>query len=328
MTALSHRATELTAYGPLGLGSANAGNLYSAISDDESQALFAAAWAEGIRHFDTAPHYGLGLAEERLGAFLRTVPREDCAVSTKVGRRLEENPDFAGERDPFEQFDVPATRRRVVDYSADGVRRSLEESLRRMGLDRIDTLYVHDPEQHGAENTAPNLESAIPAVCALRDEGVVRRVGVGTGSVAAARQAVALGGIDVLMLAGRYTLLEQPAHPELLDECRAQGVGIVNTAQFNSGLLATSRPRQDAHYEYSPVPADKLQRAVRLAELCERHRVELPAAALQFGLRHPNVVGVVMGAATAAQVRENAARIRQPIPDDLWAELQQEGLIP
>lgn len=328
MTDLSSRAAAVSAYGLLGLGSANAGNLYQAMSDEQADDLFAAAWAGGIRHFDTAPHYGLGLAEERLGAFLQTVPREEFTISTKVGRRLEDNPDFAGERDPFAQFDVPATRRRVVDYSPEGIRRSLEDSLTRMGLDRVDTLYVHDPEQHGLENTVPNLESAIPAVCALRDEGLVARVGVGTGSVNAARHAVALGGIDVLMLAGRYTLLEQPAHPELLHECRGQGVGVVNTAQFNSGLLATPWPHRDAHYEYAAVPAEKLQRAVRLAEICGHHGVALPTAALQFGLQHPQVVAVVMGAATAAQVQENIARIRQPVPAELWAELRQEGLIP
>ncbi|MCE0487373.1 aldo/keto reductase [Ornithinimicrobium sediminis] len=328
MTDLCSRAAAVSAYGPLGLGSANAGNLYSAISDEQAHDLFAAAWAGGIRHFDTAPHYGLGLAEERLGAFLQTVPREEFVVSTKVGRRLEDNPDFAGERDPCDQFDAPATRRRVVDYSAGGIGRSLDESLARMGLDRVDTLYVHDPEQHGPENTVPILESAMPAVCALRDEGVVACVGVGTGSVEAARHAVAIGGIDVLMLAGRYTLLEQPAHPELLEACRDQGVGIVNTAQFNSGLLATPRPGENAHYEYSAAPAEKLERAVRLAEVCERHGVELPTAALQFGLQNPQVVAVVMGAATAEQVRENIARIHQPVPAALWAELRQEGLIP
>lgn len=324
----SARASSLSAFGHLGLGAANAGNLYQAMGDDDAHALFAAAWAGGIRHFDTAPHYGLGLSEERLGAFLQTKPRDEFHLSTKVGRLLVANEDFAGERDPFGQFDVPAVRRRVVDYSPDGIRRSLEDSLTRMGLDRADTLYVHDPEQHGAENTQAILVSAIPAVCQLRDEGLIARAGVGTGSVVAARAAVAIGGIDVVMLAGRYTLLEQPAHPELLEECSSAGVGIVNTAQFNSGLLATPRPQRDSHYEYAAVPDEKHARAVRLAQVCATYDVELPAAALQFGLQHPQVVAVVMGAANAAQVTQNIDRMAQPIPHQLWEDLRQEGLIP
>ncbi|WP_256843016.1 aldo/keto reductase [Ornithinimicrobium cryptoxanthini] len=322
------RATELADFGRLGLGSANTGNLFSAMTHDEAHALLDAAWEGGIRHFDTAPHYGIGLAEERLGAFLQAKPREQFHLSTKVGRLLVPNEEFAGERDLFHQFDVPATRRRIVDYSPDGIRRSLEDSLDRMGLDRVDTIYVHDPEQHGDENTRPILESAIPAVCGLREEGLIARAGVGTGSVEAARAAVAVGGVDVLMLAGRYTLLEQPAHPELLQECQEAGVGIVNTAQFNSGLLATPTPTRASHYEYVAVPDDKFERAERLAQVCARHDVELPAAALQFGLQNPQVVAVVMGAATPAQVRENVARINAPVPAALWDDLRQEGLIP
>ncbi len=322
------RARSLAAFGALGLGSANAGNLFTAMTDEDAHALFEAAWDAGIRHFDTAPHYGIGLAEERLGAFLRTRPREEFHLSTKVGRLLVPNEDFAGEPDPYEHFAVPATRRRVADYSADGIRRSVEDSLTRMGLDRVDAIYVHDPEQHGDDNTVPFLESAVPAACALRDEGLVGHAGVGTGSVPAARGAVAIGGLDLLMLAGRYTLLEQPAHPELLEECRAAGVGIVNTAQFNSGLLATADPGRNAHYEYAAVPPDKLERAIRLAGVCREHGVELPTAALQFGLQHPQVVAVVMGAATADQVRENVARLDQTVPDQLWEQLRQEGLIP
>ncbi len=328
MTEMFSLAQSVREFGRLGLGSANAGNLFTAMSDQDAHELFAAAWEAGVRHFDTAPHYGLGLAEERLGAFLQTKPREEFLLSTKVGRLLVPNEEFAGESDPFEQFAVPATRRRVVDYSADGIRASLEGSLTRLGLDRVDTLYVHDPEQHGAEHTLPFLQSAVPAVCALREEGLVTHAGVGTGSVTAARAAVALGGLDLLMLAGRYTLLEQPAHPELLAECRQAGVGIVNTAQFNSGLLATPEPGADAHYEYGPVPTAHLQRAQRLAQVCREHGTELPTAAQQFGLQHPQVVAVVAGAGDAAQARQTIARLDQPVPADLWDALRQEGLIP
>lgn len=322
------RARSVRDFGRLGLGSANAGNLFAPMTDQDAHELFATAWDSGVRHFDTAPHYGLGLAEERLGAFLQTKPRGEFHLSTKVGRLLVPNADYVGEPDPFEQFAVPATRRRVVDYSADGIRRSIEDSLTRLGLDRVDTIYVHDPEQHGAENTGPFLESALPAVCALRDEGVVVHAGVGTGSVAAARTAVRIGGLDLLMLAGRYTLLEQPAHPELLQECRHAGVGIVNTSQFNSGLLATPDPARDTHYEYGPVPPDKRERAIRLAAVCREHGTELPTAALQFGLQHPQVVAVVAGAATADQARQTISRLDHPVPAALWDALRQEGLIP
>ncbi|MGD7787413.1 aldo/keto reductase [Propionibacteriaceae bacterium Y1700] len=331
MTAVSDtftRARSLSTFGPLGFGAANAGNLYTAISDEDAHVLFEAAWDAGIRYYDTAPHYGLGLSEERLGAFLQTKPREEFSLSTKVGRLLVPNEEFAGEPDPFDQFEVPATRRRIVDYSPDGIRRSLEDSLVRMGLDRIDNLYVHDPEQHGAENTRSILESGIPAVCALRDEGLVTRAGVGTGSVEAGRMAAAIGGVDLIMLAGRYTLLEQPAHPELINDCRQAGIGIIATAQFNSGLLATPTPSRDSHYEYLPVPDEKFDRAVRLAESCAAHGVELPTAALQFALQNPQVVAVVMGAATGDQVRQNAARMHEAVPDELWADLRKQELIP
>lgn len=322
------RARSLAEFGTLGFGGANLGNLFTAISDEDAMELLYAAWDAGIRHFDTSPHYGLGLSEERLGAFLRTKPRNEFHLSTKVGRLLVPNEDYAGERDPFEQFDVPATRRRVVDYSEPGVRRSVEDSLQRLGMDRIDTLYVHDPEQHGQQNTRGNLEAGIPAVCALREEGVVVRAGVGTGSVEAARMAAAIGGIDLFMLAGRFTLLEQPAHPDLLDDCRRAGIGIVNTAPFNSGLLATANPGRELHYEYGAVPDRQLQRAQQLAAVCAEHGVDLPTAALQFGLQHPQVVAVMMGAGNADQVRQNVARMSHEIPRSLWEDLQDRQLIP
>lgn len=322
------RARSVRDFGQLGLGSANAGNLFAAMSDQDAHELFAAAWDAGVRHFDTAPHYGLGLAEERLGAFLQTKPREQFHLSTKVGRLLVPREDYAGETDPVGHFAAPAIRRRVIDYSTDGIRRSVEDSLTRLGLDWVDTIYVHDPEQHGADNTVPILQSAVPAVCQLRAEGMVSHAGVGTGSVQAARVAVGLGGLDLVMLAGRYTLLEQPAHPELLAECQEAGVGIVNTAPFNSGLLAVPDPGVGAHYEYGPVPPDTFQRAIRLAAVCRAHGTELPTAALHFGLQHSQVVAVVTGAATADQARETIARIQQPVPAALWEALRQEGLIP
>lgn len=328
MSSTTGSAADIPSYGRLGFGSANAGNLYTAISDDAAHLLFQEAWDCGLRHYDTAPHYGIGLAEERLGAFLSAQPRAEYHLSTKVGRILVPNEDFRGEPDPFDHFDVPATRRRIVDYSASGVRRSLEGSLERMGVGRVDTLYIHDPEHLGAEHTRANLEAALPGAIALREEGLVTSVGVGTGSVDAAQTALEIGGLDIIMLAGRLTLLEQPAYPRLVSTCAEQGVGIVNTAQFNSGLLATASPSSRSTYEYQAAPQDKLDRAVALAKICQSHGVELPAAALQYGFQHAPVVAVVMGAATPEQVRQNAERMDQRVPEELWADLRQQGLIP
>jgi D-threo-aldose 1-dehydrogenase len=201
--------------GPLGFGGANVGNLWSAMSDDEAWALLEAAWDGGIRYFDTAPHYGLGLSERRLGAFLATKPREEFVLSTKVGRLLRPSPSTAHLLDDANNFVVPADLRRVWDFSRDGVRRSVEESLQRLGLDAVDVLYLHDPEEFGLDAA---LASGIPAAVELREEGAVTAVGVGSKSTAALAAAVRTGALDLLMVAGRLTLLEQPACEEFVPE--------------------------------------------------------------------------------------------------------------
>ena len=298
----------------LGQGAANVGNLYRAMSDEEASAVLDAAWECGIRYFDTAPHYGLGLSERRLGAFLAGRPRDEFTVSTKVGRLLRPSPETADRLDDANQFAVPASLKRVWDFSADGIRASLEESLERLGLDRVDVLFLHDPDEH---DLAADLGTGIPALAALRDEGLVREVGIGSKSTDALLAAVRTGALDVAMIAGRYTLLEQA--DELVAACREHGVGIVAAAVYNSGLLATPNP--GGRYEYGAVPADVLARAERLAELCERHGVSLPVAALRFPLREPAVRSVVAGATTPEQVRENARRMTVEIPEALWDEL-------
>jgi D-threo-aldose 1-dehydrogenase len=300
--------------GRLGHGAANVGNLYRAMSDEDAWAVLEAAWESGIRYFDTAPHYGLGLSERRLGAFLATRPRADYVVSTKVGRLLRPSPETADRLDDPNQFAVPASLRRVWDFSADGIRRSLEESLERLGLSEVDVLYLHDPDEH---DLTDDLATGVPAVAALRDEGLVTAVGIGSKSKEALVAAVRTGALDLAMVAGRYTLLEQA--DDVVAACRETGVGIVAAAIFNSGLLA--RPRPGGRYEYGAVPPEVLARAERLAEVCERHGVTLPEAALQFPLREPAVRSVVVGAATREQVRENARRMDVEIPEALWDEL-------
>lgn len=310
--------------GRLGYGAANLGNLYRAMTDEDAWAVLEAAWESGIRYFDTAPHYGLGLSERRLGSFLATKPRADYVVSTKVGRLLRPSPGTADQLDDANQFAVPASLRRVWDFSADGIRASLEESLERLGLSEVDVLYLHDPEEH---DLAADLATGVPALAALRDEGLVTAIGIGSKSTEALVAAVRSGALDLTMVAGRYTLLEQPALDELIPACRAGGVGVVAAAVFNSGLLATPRPQGGARYEYGVVPAKLLERARRIEDVCVRYGVELPQAALQFPLREPAVRCVVVGGATPGHVRQNAQRMRAEVPEALWDELAAEGLV-
>jgi len=317
-------AADRLALGRLGYGSAAVGNLYRAVDDESARELLDAAWDAGIRYYDTAPHYGLGLSERRLGAMLRRRPREEFVVSTKVGRLLVPDPDGATRRDD-DLFEVPADHRRVWDFSEDGIRRSLEESLVRLGLDRVDVLYLHDVERSGDADQA--VDSGVAALARMRDEGLVRAIGIGTKDLGAIERAVRTGALDLVMLPGRYTLLEAPAK-DVVALCQERGVGIVNVAVFNSGLLATSEPGEDSRYEYQKVPGDKLQRARDLALACRELGVELPTAALQFSARHPAVVSVAVGADTPEQIRQNAERMRSPVPEELWQVLADRGLLP
>ena len=305
----------------LSLGGSQLGNLYRAIDDDEAGATVDAAWDGDIRYFDTAPHYGLGLSERRLGAALAGRPRNEYVLSTKVGRRLEPRT-HAGQLDD-EGFEVTATHRRVWDFSRDGVRRSLEESLQRLGVDAVDIVYVHDPDAHRREV----LESAYPALEELRGEGVVGAIGAGMNQTAMLVDFARHTDMDVLMLAGRYTLLEQTALDELLPVCERRGIGIVAAGVFNSGLLARRSPADAAKYDYAAAPQALVLRARRMAEICERHGTSLPAAALAFPLGHPAVVSVCVGARSPAQIERNVGLYRSGVPAGVWTDLKEQGLL-
>lgn len=300
----------------LGFGGASAGNLYTETTGEEATAAVDCAWAGGIRYFDTAPHYGLGLSERRLGAALRHRPREVFVISTKVGRMLEPNPRPAGSDLTAGGFAVPDTLRRRFDFSAAAVRRSLEGSLGRLGLDRADLVYVHDPDDHVDEAIA----GAIPELIRMREEGLVSAVGVGMNQWQAPLRMVRETGIDLVMLAGRWTLLDRSGQP-LVDECAARGVAVVAAAPFNSGLLARAWPGDGAYFDYGPATPQVLARARALAGICQRHGVSLPDAAIQFPLRHPAVVSVVGGMRSGEEVAATLARFATVVPDDAWTEL-------
>jgi D-threo-aldose 1-dehydrogenase len=304
----------------LGLGCAQLGNLYRAMSDENARAVVDTAWECGIRYFDTAPHYGLGLSERRLGAALAGRPRDEYVVSTKVGRLLVDNPGGAGERDT-EGFDVPRTLVRRRDYSRDGVLRSLESSLARLGLDRVDIAFVHDAEDYVEET----LDGALPALIELRDQGVLKGIGLGMNFAGVLAGFVRRADVDVVMIAGRYTLLEQPALDELLPLCERRGVRVMAAGVFNSGILASPEP--GGTYDYAAAPAGLVARARRIAGVCARHGVELPRAAIALPAAHPAVASVVLGASSPAQVHANADRAAAPVPSALWAELVAEGLL-
>lgn len=310
----------------LGYGAANVGNLFRELTDDEAWAVLEAAWDAGIRYFDTAPHYGLGLSERRLGAFLQTKPRDEYVLSTKAGRLLRPNPaHHPGGLDTANDFHVPDDLHRVWDFTEAGIRASIAESQERLGIERIDLLYLHDPERHDLELA---LEEAFPALEAIRAEGVVTAIGVGSMLSDALARSVLEADLDLIMVAGRYTLLEQPAAVDVLPACAERGTGIVAASVFNSGLLAQSEPRRDGRYEYGQLPEDLWQRLVRIAAVCAAHDVPLPAAAIQFPLRSDVVRSVVVGGSRPAQLRQNAEYAALEIPAQLWADLADQGLIP
>ncbi len=307
--------------GPDGLGIAPLANLAHEVDEDVVWAALEAAWDVGIRYYDAAPHYGLGLGERRLGAFLATKPRDEFILSTKVGRLLVPNP--AGVQPDDAGFAVRSPLMRRLDYSADGVRRSLDESLERLGLDRVDVVFVHDPDDHRDEA----LEGAFPALDALRRDGTIVSYGAGMNQSAMLAEFVRLTDLDIVMCAGRYTLLEQGPLDDLLPVALERGVSVVAAAVFNSGLLARNRPPADATYDYAPVQRHILDRANAIADVCESHGVPLPAAALQFPLGHPAVATVCTGARSAEQVTANAAQFSVGIPDALWSDLAAAGLV-
>ena len=315
MTPISHHL------GAISLGCAQLGNLYRAVSDEDARATVDAAWELGIRYFDSAPHYGLGLSERRLGEALRNRPRDAYVVSTKVGRLLEPVDHDDGLDD--DGYVVPATHRRVFDFSRDGIRRSLTESLGRLGLDRVDIVYLHDPDRHIADV----LATGFPALAELRSEDVVSAIGAGMNDSTLLASLVRETDMDVVMLAGRYTLLEQDSLDDLMPLCVERRVGVVAAGIFNSGLLAQPQPPAHAKHNYVDAPLELVERARAIAAICERHGTTLPAAAIAFPGAHPAVVNVCVGARSAAQIERNVVLHDDVLPDELWLELVEAGLI-
>jgi D-threo-aldose 1-dehydrogenase len=305
----------------LGLGTSSFGNLFRETTDEQTRDAVDAAWDGGVRHFDTAPHYGLGLAESRLGAALRGRPRDEYVVSTKVGRLLVPTPERAHELDHDEGFWVPAAFTRRWDFSRDGILRSVESSLERLGLDRVDILYLHDPDQRWAEASTTGIDTLVE----LREQGVTRAIGAGMNQSAMLTEFVRQCDVDVMMLAGRYTLLDRSALEDLLPLAEERGVGVVAAGVYNSGLLARAQVPDDARFDYRDAPGDLVARARELAATCERHGVTLPDAAVQFPLRHPAVVSAVLGARDGAEAGGGLERYARPIPEALWHDLEAPG---
>jgi D-threo-aldose 1-dehydrogenase len=298
--------------GPLVFGGAPIGGLYTPVSDEAAAATLAAAWAAGIRAFDTAPHYGAGLSERRIGKFLAGRPRAGFTVCTKVGRRLvPADGDVQGAAGFYGT--PPLTR--VRDYSRDGMRRSLEESLQRLGLDRVDIALIHDPDDFMDQA----LDDAYPALAELRAQGTVRAIGAGMNSAAALAWLVERCDLDCVLVAGRYTLLDQSAADALFPLCLRRGVAVLAGGVFNSGILVG--PGDGATYDYAPAAAAVAARARRMRDACARHGVPLPAAALQFTVRHPAVTAAVVGARTPEEITADISYLTTPIPDALRAEL-------
>lgn len=303
----------------IGFGGAAIGGLFAPVAEGDALAAVRAAWDGGIRYFDTAPHYGVGMSEERLGRFLRERPRADFTVSTKVGRLLV--PSEGPPPDGIEGFYGTPARTRVRDYSRDGVRRSLEESLERLGLDRIDVALIHDPDDHVEQA----IGQAYPALRELRDQGVVGAIGVGMNQTPALTRFVRETDLDCVLVAGRYTLLDRSGADELLPLCAERGVAVIAGGVFNSGLLADPRP--GATFDYGAAARPVLDRALRMKEICERHGTPLRAAAIQFTGAHPAVATVLLGGRSAAEVTDGLRMAALPIPAGLWDELRSAGLL-
>jgi D-threo-aldose 1-dehydrogenase len=291
-----------------------------AVSEAQAEATVDMAWQHGIRSFDTAPHYGLGLSETRFGTALQGRPRTEFTISTKVGRILEPVESQTGRDD---EFDVPATHRRRPDFSADGILRSLESSLARLRLDRVDTIFLHDPDDHLEQA----MTEGVATLSRLRDEGTVDRIGVGMNHVAPLLRFAAETPVDVVMVAGRLTLLDQTAAADLLDRCAANGVAVVAAGIFNSGILAQESPSTSDHFAYQAAPGHVVDRARRVQAVCAAHRVSLREAALAYPLAFQAVSQICIGAAHPDEVAQNVTALGQPVPPELWTDLATAGLL-
>lgn len=314
----------------LGLGGAPLGDLYERIPEERALATLRTAYERGIRLYDTAPLYGYGLSEHRFGHVLRQHPRDSYVLSTKVGRYLLPTPPARIDRG---QWTGGLNMQPHFDYSYDGTMRALEQSFQRLGIERIDIVLIHDVDirnHHTEEAFELRFREAVNgahrALSELRANGTIKAIGVGVNEIVPSRRFVAETDIDVLMLAGRYTLLEQEPLDELLPLLERRGVGILLAGPFNSGILA-SGPVAGAKYNYEPAPPDILRKTGRIQDVCTRHGVKLAAAAIQFPLGHPVVAAIVPGAVRKEEVIDNIALMTAKLPADLWAELKHEGLL-
>jgi D-threo-aldose 1-dehydrogenase len=294
------------------LGTAPIGGLFEPVSDQAAARTLEAAWQAGIRAYDTAPHYGVGLSEQRLGAFLASKPRSEYVLSTKVGRLLVP---ADGPVEGLEGFYGTPPRRRVWEFSADGARRSLEQSLERLGLHRVDIALIHDPDEYAQEA----LDGAYPALHDLRSQGVIDAIGVGMNSPELPEWFVANADLDCVLIAGRYSLLSQSAATSLLPLCLDRGVAVLAGGVFNSGILADPRPGNT--YDYRPAPTELVERAQRMRARCAEYGVPIGAAALHFTLAHPAITTAVIGARAAAEITEDAAYLDLDVPQELLADL-------
>lgn len=324
---------ERTTFGPLGFGGAGLGNLYAPVSDEVALDTTRKAVDLGVRYFDTAPHYGFGLSEKRLGAALRELdPSEQLIVSTKVGRKLVPRTDVDPTR-PRQGFVTPEPYESEFDYTYDSVMRTYESSLRRLQRVRIDVLLVHDIGRHAHGDDHPRvfaefMNGGYKALSELKSSGAIGAIGIGVNETQVCEEALAQADFDVVLLAGRYTLLEQRPLDTFLPLCERRQVRVIVGGPYNSGILATGvRNSASVKYDYAAASPEIVARAAAIEDVCERYDVPLAAAALQFPLAHPQVLSVVPGMATPGQVRHAVDYVRRAIPHELWSELRALGLI-
>ena len=305
----------------LGYGAASLGGLYKEVPAEKGISAARRALDLGINYFDVAPFYGYGMAEERLGQALANRPRDSFVLSSKVGRLIKsvEAPD------PNSVFKGTEARDAVFDFSRDGILRSIEDSLKRLQLEHIDILFIHDPDQHYKQA----INETYPTLAELRSEGVVKAIGAGMNQWEMPARFAREGDFDCFLLAGRYSLLDFSALPELLPLCEKKGISIVLGGAYNSGILASDLRETDRFkFNYADAPPEIIEKAKLIKTVCDRHDVPLKAAALQFVMAHPAVDTVIPGASAPERVEENFRMMQHVIPDELWDELRHEGLLP
>lgn len=306
----------------LSLGTAGIGNLFHEVTEEDAYDTMQVSFDAGVRYFDTAPHYGLGLAERRLGGFITELERSEITISSKVGRLIRPNPNYTGGFDD-QGFVVPNNVHRVLDYSYDGVMKSIEESLERLRIEQLDIVFVHDPDEHEKEA----MEGAFPALEELRQAKKIRSYGAGMNQSAMLARFAANTDLDVVMCAGRFSLLEQPALEDLIPIAREKGISIVAAGVFNSGILATDSPKPGQNYNYAPAPDELVQKAQSLAEYCRAAGFSLPQVAAQFPFLQSPIKVVCLGARNGSQAKRNVSLFENEVPREFFESMAEDGLI-